>query len=569
MVPKEKKTCGDSGGIMLNGLPCTITWGLRSDGRCTNHSQTAEAEEARKLRKVLKKDRKGYLEMKELDIIDAIESKKYLKSEFPDINTWKAWVACLKATFALSDKMTDEDWEIFSKHTGRMTLPDQPFGEVFLIIGRRGGKSFISALIAVYLAIFVDWSKYLRAGELGYIFVIASDLDQSRVVLSYIKALLSRASFKEMVKKEIKSQVILQNNIVIEIKTASWRGIRGYTCVAAICDELGMWRAEYSANPSEEILEALRPTMDTVKESLLIGISTPKGRRGALWQAYKNYYGKNDDNTLVWHGTTLEMNPTFPLEKVERAMKRDPHAARAEYYAEFRADEETYLPLEDIEAATVKNRRMLLPEADIQYRAFVDSTGGRGDSFALAIGHLQENKILIDRMEEVKVVREMDLELTVAKFSAILKDYNCHQVVGDKFAGNWVSQSFERQGVVYKPSGRTKNDLYMGFMPLVLTRTVELPDIGRLSDQLQSLERIPQSSSTDSVNHPKGGHDDCANVVAGVAVLLYDDIKRRLTPEYMASRLPSVAGQRYSSPSSKPLQQEQRVMDKLKEEGVI
>jgi hypothetical protein len=568
-MTEEKRMCGDSGGIMKNGLPCINSWALHTDGRCTNHSQAVEAEEARKLRKVPKRKRKEYVEMQDLDIIDAIESKKYLKSEFHDVNTWKAWIACLKATFALSDKMTDEDWEIFSKHTGRMTLPDQPFGEVFLIIGRRGGKSFVSALIAVYLAIFVDWSKDLRSGELGYIFVIASDLDQSRVVLSYIKALLSRAPFKEMVKKEIKSQVILQNNIVIEIKTASWRGIRGYTCVAAICDELGMWRAEYSANPSEEILEALRPTMDTVKESLLIGISTPKGRRGALWQAYKNYYGKNDDNTLVWHGTTLEMNPTFPKEKIDRAMKRDPHAARAEYYAEFRADEETYLPLEDIEAATIKGRKMLLFDPDVRYRAFVDSTGGRGDSFALAIGHLQENKILIDRMEEVKVVREMDLELTVTKFCVILKDYKCHQVVGDKFAGNWVSQSFERQGIIYKSSERTKNDLYMSFMPLVLTRTVELPDIERLSEQLQSLERIPQSSSTDSVNHPKGGHDDCANVIAGVAVLLYDDIKRRLTPEYMLSRLPIMAGRKYLGPASESYQQEQRVMDKLKEEEEI
>jgi hypothetical protein len=36
-----------------------------------------------------------------------------------------------------------------------------------LVIGRRGGKSLILALIAAFLSAFYDWSPYLTGGERG------------------------------------------------------------------------------------------------------------------------------------------------------------------------------------------------------------------------------------------------------------------------------------------------------------------------------------------------------------------------------------------------------------------
>jgi hypothetical protein len=41
---------------------------------------------------------------------------------------------------------------IFSKFTGRTTPPTSPLHEAWLVCGRRGGKSFILATIAVFLA---------------------------------------------------------------------------------------------------------------------------------------------------------------------------------------------------------------------------------------------------------------------------------------------------------------------------------------------------------------------------------------------------------------------------------
>ena len=51
----------------------------------------------------------------------------------------------------------------------------QPFTEAAVIVGRRGGKSRILALIAVYLACFRDYAPYLAPGEVATIGVLAVD----------------------------------------------------------------------------------------------------------------------------------------------------------------------------------------------------------------------------------------------------------------------------------------------------------------------------------------------------------------------------------------------------------
>ena len=54
------------------------------------------------------------------------------------------------------------------------------------MIGRRGGKSFILATIAVFLACFKDWRSYLGPGERATIMIIARDRRQARVIKRFV-----------------------------------------------------------------------------------------------------------------------------------------------------------------------------------------------------------------------------------------------------------------------------------------------------------------------------------------------------------------------------------------------
>ena len=60
----------------------------------------------------------------------------------------------LVALFGLP--MTLEQFALFQQCTNRTTAPQRSVTEPWLICGRRAGKSFVLALIAVFLACFRD-----------------------------------------------------------------------------------------------------------------------------------------------------------------------------------------------------------------------------------------------------------------------------------------------------------------------------------------------------------------------------------------------------------------------------
>ena len=110
--------------------------------------------------------------------------------------------------------MSDADLVLFKQYTGRTVSPSNGFREAWLCIGRRGGKSRILALIAVFLATFVNWASYLSPGEIGVIVIIATDRRQARVIFKYIRALLKVPMLAKMVEHANKSRSISLPSIV-------------------------------------------------------------------------------------------------------------------------------------------------------------------------------------------------------------------------------------------------------------------------------------------------------------------------------------------------------------------
>ena len=107
----------------------------------------------------------------------------------------------------------------------------------------------------MFLATFKDYRPFLGPGERGVLMIIATDRKQARVIQRYITALLNAVPMlAAMIERQDSESIDLDNRVSIEITTASYRTIRGYTVVAALCDEIAFWRSEDSANPAEEIL---------------------------------------------------------------------------------------------------------------------------------------------------------------------------------------------------------------------------------------------------------------------------------------------------------------------------
>jgi hypothetical protein len=277
-----------------------------------------------------------------VNILDAMKDNNAFAMHFRG-GTWDAWRAFLGALFALP--MTSEQLAIYQKHTGRSKLPAAPLSESWLICGRRSGKSFMLACIAVWLAAFKDWRPYLGPGEIGTIMIIAADRKQSRVIMRYCLGLLkSVPMLRQLVEAQTQESITLRNRVVLEIHTASFRSTRGYTIVAALLDELAYWPTdELSSSPDTEVINAIRPGMSTVPGAMLLCASSPYARRGALWDARRKHYGQDGDPILVWQAATREMNASVPQGVIDAALEEDQPRAQAEWFAQFRSDVEGFV----------------------------------------------------------------------------------------------------------------------------------------------------------------------------------------------------------------------------------
>ena len=454
-------------------------------------------------------------------ILQAIREPDLWAGWFKNKSTWKPWEAFLSALFGLP--LDDEALALFEQCTGRKVVSESGHTEAWLICGRRAGKSFVLALVGCYLSIFPDWSPYLAPGERGIIKIIATDRRQARVIHRYCRAFLTKvpAINDEFVISDTDDEIVLANNITIEIQTASFRSVRGFTLIAALCDEIAFWRSdEGAANPDSEIINALKPAMATVPGAFFLAASSPYAKRGELYNNYRMYWGDNDASVLVWKAPTRVMNPTVSENFIKKALEEDPAKNSAEYLAEFRSDIETFVSREVVEAAVVPGRYEIAYERGARgYTAFVDPSGAAVDSMTLAIGHKdREGHVIIDCIRERRP--PFSPEAVVQEFADVIKSYHIKRVYGDRWGGEWPREAFKKHDINYIVSDKPKTALYTEFLPIINSGKVELLDTQRLIQQLCTLERrTGRGTGRDSVDHPPGGHDDVANATAGCAVM--------------------------------------------------
>jgi len=458
-----------------------------------------------------------------MTIIECLDDPALFRRAFQPTTAWSAWRVFLAALFGLP--MSDDQVAIYRGHTGRQRPPETPAREAWVVVGRRGGKSRVAALAAVWLACFKDYRAVLAPGEPGTLMVIAADRRQARVVFRYIEGLLDGVPMlASLVGHRTRESITLTNRVTIEVHTASFRAIRGYTLIGAVCDELAFWSSEDSANPDTEILAGLRPGMATVPGALLLCISSAYARHGALWEAYREHWGQDDDPVLVWKADTRTMNPTVDEQVIAEAYARDENAARAEYGAEFRRDLEDYVGREALMATVARDRGEVPPSLFHRYVAFVDPSGGSADSMTLAIAHVGKDKLILDALREA--VPPFSPELVVEQFAQVLEQYRIRAVVGDKYAGEWPRDRFRAHGIAYQPADKTKSQIYAELLPLLNSGAVELLDDRRLLNQLLSLERRSSWGGRESVDHPPNAHDDLANAAAGALLLAWGGRRR-------------------------------------------
>jgi hypothetical protein len=451
-----------------------------------------------------------------LPIDRAFRDHRLFAAALGDLDTWLTWLTILCAAFALP--LTAEQLQVFAVISGGRLPPSKAVRELWIVAGRRSGKSRMAALVGVYLALFVKHK--VAPGERPMVLVIAGSVDQARTVFNFIKGFLeaSPALRREVV--SIKHQEIaLTNGVVIAVHSNSFRTVRGRTLVACVLDEVSFWRDESTATPDIETYRAVLPSLATTA-GLLIGISTPYRKIGLLHQKHRDHFGQDDDDVLVVQGASKLFNPSLADAAIAAQRAADPAAGAAEWDAQFRSDLGAFLDDELIDAAVERGRPLELPpQPGVMYRCHIDTSGGTGrDAYTISIAHKEGERCITDLVRGS--VGKIDPYEVTRQYAALCQEYRVREVVGDAYAAEWVANAWRDTGVAYQKSELTKSEIYLECVPLFTRGIVRLPDHPQLLRELRLLERQTHRSGRDTVDHPRGAQDDYSNSVCGALHLV-------------------------------------------------
>jgi hypothetical protein len=378
----------------------------------------------------------------------------------PTWHTWRTLLIAIAGEPLLRAPMLKNERRLFKKLAGGRTEPGKMVKTFVAVVGRRGGKTPASSVLAAYLAAFCDYSEVLAPGERGVVLFLALNQQQAQISFRHAAAIFDSVPLlRELIVSRTANTLSLSNGVDLEVRAASAAGLRGITTVAVIGDEAAHWRTdEGSVNSDVEVLSAVRPSLLTTGGPMII-ISSPYGESGVLYEAYKDHYGKGDSDTLVVHGTSRDFNANLPQAEIDAELKKDPARAASEYLAQFRAPEAGFVTAKIVDACIVPYRHELPPQGEA-YTAFVDVSGGMRDGHACALAFRDP----VDGVVTLACAREIkssNTESVVAEFATLLRAYGVSSVWSDRYGSSWVTDAFSRYGIRLQYSPKTRSELYL------------------------------------------------------------------------------------------------------------
>jgi hypothetical protein len=305
---------------------------------------------------------------------------------------------------------------------------------------------------------------------------------------------------------------------MIEVITASMAAPRGRAYALVIIEEAAFLPQDSSTDPDVELLRAVRPALARVPGSMLAVIGSPYARRGVLFEAWRDWFGRdNDEDRLVIAADTMTLNPTFSQREIDRAFQEDPVAARSEYgrdsVIEFRSDVSILLREETLAAVVPTGVRELPPGPGARGH-FDAATGSGEDAAAAGIAFLGQPVTLA----AVRHWAPPFNPSTVAHEATLLfHRYGVREITIDRYAPGLIADLFRQRGIACQVAERDTSQTFIELLALINSRGAMLLDDPSLLGELRRLERRP-SGGRDHVGHSVRGHDDLAAAAAGALV---------------------------------------------------
>lgn len=182
--------------------------------------------------------------------------------------------------------------------------------------GRRAGKSSTLCRLAVVVAVFGTWT--VPPGDRAVIAFISVDRDEASDRIHTIREILRVLSVGFDQRGD--DLELHDRPAVFSVITCATRATVGFTTIVIFGDEMAMWESRDSAaNPAQQVMSSLRPTMATQPFAFEVCSSSP-------WST-EDYHAElfeagDTDHQLTSHAATWEANPTI-TEELTRELEPD------------------------------------------------------------------------------------------------------------------------------------------------------------------------------------------------------------------------------------------------------
>jgi hypothetical protein len=465
-------------------------------------------------------------------------------------------------------------------------IPGKQRREMILSIGRRSGKTTISACIAAYETYKLikkgDPQKYygLPASNNIQIISVATDKDQAGLLYQEVSGhyrscaffgpytannTLSYARFQTPKDVEKYGRYIedpsAKATLKITFRSCVAKGLRGAGNICVILDEVAHF-TESGQSGAEEVYNAVVPSTSAYSpkdpdnptvpigevEGRVILISSPLGRQGLFYNLFQIGMGggKAGDNILAVQAPTWEVNPTVPAQEFEKHYLKNPAVFYTEYGGEFTDRTRGWIESEEDLLACVDPKLRPKQSAPARQPHFIGiDLALVGDGTAIAIGHLEDEEIVVDLVEQIKAGEGKYADKERLEFDDVAdwvlsftKRFYIVEGIFDQWAGIPFQQALEKRGLKQLTSvNMTKqitSQMFQNFKDMMWDKKLRLYNSSNPVEEghepyimeLLELQQTVHSKHLITVEAPQtqGKHDDMSDALVRMVWLASNNV---------------------------------------------